>query len=155
MKHVLRAVYEGVVFSHMTHFERLMRIRSRPTAIRATGGAARSPVWMQMLADALQLPVELPAGSELGALGAALSAGVAVGCYRDFEDACSRTVRWVSRFEPDSQQGEIYRAKYARYRRLLEAMQGRLERTGLAVGILGSKTIGCTGGLPTRGLVGE
>lgn len=121
--HVLRAVYEGVVFSHMTHFERLMRIRARPTAIRATGGAARSPVWMQMLADALQLPVELPAGSELGARGTALSAGVAIGGYRDFEDACRRTVRWASRYEPDARRGEIYQAKYARYRRFLDALQ--------------------------------
>ena len=121
--HVLRAVYEGVVFSHMTHFERLMRLRSRPAAIRATGGAARSAVWMQMLADALQLPVELPAGSELGARGAALCAGVAVGCYRDFEDACHRTVRWSSRFEPDPHRAAAYQGKYARYRRLLEALR--------------------------------
>jgi L-xylulokinase len=122
--HVLRAVYEGVVFSHMTHFERLMKVRARPAAIRATGGAARSAVWLQILADTFQLPIEVPAGSELGAQGAALSAGVAIGCYRDYTDACRTAVRWGRRFEPDARQATVYQAKYARYRRLLEALEG-------------------------------
>jgi L-xylulokinase len=122
--HVLRAVYEGVVFSHMTHFQRLMKVRSRPSAIRATGGAARSAVWLQILADTFQLPIEVPAGSELGAQGAALSAGVAIGCYRDFADACRTAVRWGRRFDPDARQAAVYQAKYARYCRLLEALEG-------------------------------
>ena len=51
---LLRAVYEGIVFSHMTHVKRLLRNRKAPEAIRLAGGAANSKVWVQIFADALQ-----------------------------------------------------------------------------------------------------
>ena len=38
-RHVLRAVYEGVVFAHQTHLERLLKFRDQPHCIRASGGA--------------------------------------------------------------------------------------------------------------------
>ena len=120
--HVLRAVYEGVVFAHQDHLERLLKSRSRPERIRASGGATRSDVWMQIAADALQTPVEIPDGAELGALGAAICAAVAVGIYPDYPSACAAMVRIARRFEPDPRRADVYRAKYARYRQLLSAL---------------------------------
>jgi L-xylulokinase len=122
-RHVLRAVYEGVVFGHMTHFERLLNVRPMPGRILASGGAARSNVWMQILADVYQLPVEVAEGSELGALGASICAAVAAGIYGNFQEACRNMVRFSRRIEPDAQTAPIYQAKYARYKRFLEAMQ--------------------------------
>ncbi|HPM82301.1 MAG TPA: FGGY-family carbohydrate kinase [Candidatus Anammoximicrobium sp.] len=121
-RHVLRAVYEGVVFAHQTHLERLLKFRDQPHCIRASGGATRSDVWMQILADALQIPVEIPDGSELGALGAAICAAVAVGVHPDYPAACAAMVRIARSFAPDSRRAEAYRAKYDRYRRLLAAL---------------------------------
>jgi L-xylulokinase len=66
--HVLRAIYEGIVFSHRWHMERLLQFRPPPERIRLSGGAARSEVWVQMFADILQIPVEVPAAPKrLGA----------------------------------------------------------------------------------------
>ncbi|MEI8080045.1 MAG: FGGY-family carbohydrate kinase, partial [bacterium] len=84
---MLRAVYEGVVFSHFTHLKRLLQFRPAPASIRFTGGAARSGVWVRMFADCFQIPIEIPAGSELGALGAAIAAAVAIGHYPDYPAA--------------------------------------------------------------------
>ncbi len=120
--HVLRAVYEGVVFAHQDHLERLLKNRNRPERIRASGGATRSDVWMQIAADAWQTPVEIPDGAELGALGAAICAAVAVGIYPDYPSACANMVRIARRFEPDPRRADLYRAKYARYRQLLSAL---------------------------------
>jgi len=120
--HVLRAVFEGVLFAHRWHMERLWSVRSRPHVIRASGGGARSDVWMQMVADVFQIPVEVPAAAELGALGAALCAGVAVGCYADYADACRQAVRIARRFEPQAGLGPVYGEKYARYCRVLAAL---------------------------------
>ncbi len=55
------------------HFERDMQRLWRATAesIRLTGGGARSRQWVQIFADVFQTPVEIPSGTELGALGAA------------------------------------------------------------------------------------
>ena len=121
--HVLRAVYEGVLFAHRDHLDRLLRSRGRPECIRASGGATRSDVWMQLAADALQTPVEVPDGAELGALGAAICAAVAVGIYPDYPAACGAMVRITRRFGPDPGRAEVYQAKYVRYRELLSTLQ--------------------------------
>jgi L-xylulokinase len=118
--HVLRAVYEGIVFAHHWHMRRLLQFRPPPDAIRFTGGAARSEVWVQMFADCFQLPVEIPAGTELGALGAAIAAAVACGCYADYPQAVAAMTRIARRQTPDPAMKDLYAAKYARY---LEAIQ--------------------------------
>eukprot|EP00747_Dinoflagellata_sp_TGD_P224890 gnl/TRDRNA2_/TRDRNA2_97971_c1_seq1.p1 gnl/TRDRNA2_/TRDRNA2_97971_c1~~gnl/TRDRNA2_/TRDRNA2_97971_c1_seq1.p1 ORF type:complete len:117 (+),score=30.38 gnl/TRDRNA2_/TRDRNA2_97971_c1_seq1:1-351(+) len=46
--------------------------------IRLVGGGAKNPLWRQMIADAFQLPVLLPAEVESAALGGALAAAAVV-----------------------------------------------------------------------------
>ncbi|MEG2406934.1 MAG: FGGY-family carbohydrate kinase, partial [Clostridiales bacterium] len=46
-----RAVFEGIVFCHMVHTEKLLMNRSKPKAVRLAGGAANSKVWVQIFAD--------------------------------------------------------------------------------------------------------
>jgi L-xylulokinase len=75
-----------------------------------------------MFADILQVPVEVPAGSELGTLGAAIAAAVAAGIYPSYQAACEAMVRIARTCEPDRALAELYREKYARYQRVLEAM---------------------------------
>jgi len=120
--HVLRAIYEGVIFSHSWHVERLLKFRDMPERIRLTGGASRSDVWAQMFADIFQVPVEVPEGTELGALGAAICAGVAAGHYRSFEAACEAMVRFSRTYQPDPAGAEVYQTKRARYKKVLETM---------------------------------
>ena len=120
--HVLRAIYEGVVFGHRTHVDRLLKFRAMPKTIRFTGGAARSKVWVQIFADVFQVPVEVPEGTELGALGAAIAAGVAAGCHRSYEAAMKAMVRFARRHQPDPARKDLYEAKYRRYQAALAAL---------------------------------
>ncbi|MGA2379502.1 MAG: FGGY-family carbohydrate kinase [Spirochaetia bacterium] len=121
--HMLRAVYEGVVFSHKTHVERLLGHRAGAKSARIAGGAAKSNVWVQMFADVLQLPIELTACEELGAMGAAMCGGVGVGLFGSFEEAVERMVRVSRTVEPCKENREIYREKYGRYREHIEALR--------------------------------
>jgi L-xylulokinase len=121
-RHIARAVYEGVLFGHRLHLERLLAVRAMPETIRASGGAARSDVWMQMAADVLQCPVEVPDGKELGALGAAMCAAVAVGIHADYPAACAAMTRCSRRFVPQANCVPVYAAKYARFMTLLAAL---------------------------------
>jgi len=121
--HVIRALYEGIVFGHNTHLQRLLKFRDRPEVIRFTGGAARSEVWVQMFADCFQIPVEIPAGTELGALGAAIAAAVAVGCYASYEEAVGAMTGIARRQEPDPAQKEIYAAKYNCYKKVIASLE--------------------------------
>jgi L-xylulokinase len=120
--HVVRAVYEGVVFSHRWHVEKLLKYRKMPACIRLTGGGARSKVWAQMFADIFQVPVEIPDGTELGALGAAICAAVAAGCYDSFPAATAAMVRIGRRHEPNKALAKTYQAKLAAYNKILHAL---------------------------------
>ncbi len=121
--HLLRAVYEGIVFSHKWHVDRLFQFRSVPASIRLTGGVARSEVWTQMFADVFQIPVEVPMGTELGALGAAICAAVAAGIHPSYEQACAAMVRFARTHRPNPALADCYRAKYDRYLKMLAVLQ--------------------------------
>jgi L-xylulokinase len=120
--HVLAALYEGVVFGHLDHVNRLRAAGAPMNTARLTGGGARSQVWSQMFADVLDLPIETPAASEIAALGAAMAAGIAVGVYADYADAVARTVHMLGRYEPRPEATAGYLARFQEYRRLLDAM---------------------------------
>jgi L-xylulokinase len=117
---MLRAVFEGVVFAHYQHIERLLKFRDFPSVIRLTGGASRSRVWCQLFADCIGVPVEVPAGSELGALGAAMAATVATKYYAGFPEAVKAMTSISKRYEPNPEYTAVYREKYAAYRKLIQ-----------------------------------
>jgi L-xylulokinase len=121
--HMLRAVYEGVVFSHRTHVERLLKFRGRPDAARIAGGAAKSDAWVRMFADILQLPIEITGSEELGAMGAAICAGVGVGLFGSFEEAVARMVRVARTVDPDPARYGVYDEKYARYQKFVGVLR--------------------------------
>ncbi|MHC4757554.1 MAG: FGGY-family carbohydrate kinase [Planctomycetota bacterium] len=121
--HVLRAIYEGVVFGHMTHVERILKFREMPETIRLTGGAAQSEEWIQIFADIFQTPVEIPDGTELGALGAAIAASVAVGNHPGYEEAIKAMVRFSRIQEPDAGKKDLYKSKYGRYKKILSTLE--------------------------------
>ncbi len=122
VEHMLQAVFEGVVFSHMVHLSR-MRIRfPQVESLRVTGGPARSAVWMQMLADVSRLRVELPKIDETGCLGAALCAAVGTGEFADFWQAMRGIQIPIEVVEPDPAMIAHYQTKRRRYTALLESL---------------------------------
>jgi len=76
-----------------------------------------------MFADVLQLPVEVTATQELGAMGAAICAGVSVGMFGSFQEAVSRMVRVTSTVEPDPALRSVYQDKYGRYQSYIAALR--------------------------------
>ena len=120
--HILRAVYEGVVFSHKQHIDRLLAHRDLPPYIRVAGGAANSDVWMQMFSDALNMTVEVVEGKELGALGAAMAAAVSMNVYTDYTDAADKMVRIRKIFQPQPEKYVKYLEKYKQYSMLLKQL---------------------------------
>lgn len=113
--HMLRAIYEGVVFSHRTHIEKLLKSRKPPQAIRMAGGPVQSKVWVQMFADALGFPIETVDAKELGALGCGMAAAIAAGVYKDYKEAAEHMVRVSERVYPDPKKTAAYQKKYEKY----------------------------------------
>jgi len=121
--HLLRALYEGVVFGHLSHVEKLRKAGAQIHSARLAGGGSRSAVWSQMFADTIQVPMEISDGNELGARGAALSAGIGAGIYSGYEEAVRETVKVVRIHEPIPANTPLYLARYAEYQRLVNVMQ--------------------------------
>lgn len=121
--HMLRAVYEGIAFSHRFHLDRLMSTRKEKKAvIRLAGGAAKSKVWTQMFADIMNLPIETVDVSETGALGCAIAVSVAVGDYQDVNEAADKMCHIGQIFHPDVQAHKDYEKKYNLYKSTIAAL---------------------------------
>ncbi len=117
--HMVRAVYEGVVFSAMMHIERLLKFTDMPQKVRISGGATESPLWVQMFADVLQVPIEVSGAKELGTLGAAMCVAVAAGDQPGLKTATQNMSRVRCTCEPNPANRDIYRKKYEIYKDLL------------------------------------
>lgn len=122
-EHLIQAIYEGVVFSHMTHLGRMLQRFPYTRALRVTGGPAKSTEWMQMFADISGLPVELPQIEETGCLGAALAAMVGGNAFQDIGAAQRALNPPILCVQPDPQAQDAYQKKYQRYQSLLGALQ--------------------------------
>ena len=121
--HMLRAVYEGIVFSHRMHMEKLLDLRdTEPEAIRMAGGVTKSRTWVQMFADILQMPIEISDHTELGTLGVAMCAGVAVGEYESLYEAAQVFSKTSYIYRPDRTKKDLYEKKYQLYKRAIERL---------------------------------
>lgn len=125
---MLRAVYEGVVFSSAHHVYNLKRPIESYTKARLSGGVSNSEVWSQMMSDVLQIPIETLEGGEPGAKGAAMGAGVACGIFDSLEDAVKHMVHIGKTYLPRPEYGEVYAKKYKRYEAALQAIDLLAER---------------------------
>ena len=97
-----------------------------------TGGAAKGRLWPQILADALGVPVDIPAVKESTALGAAVCAGVGAGLFADAAETAAGLLAIERTCEPDPDAAARYDALYAQwrelYRRSLEQAEAGLVR---------------------------
>lgn len=120
---LVRAVLEGVAYGLRDSLELLTQLGVAPAAGRASGGGARSRLWLRIVASVLGLPLELPAVEEGSAYGAALLAGVRAGVFADAQDAVSRCVRVGETIEPVAEWQAAYEDGYARFRALYPALR--------------------------------
>lgn len=121
--HMVRAIYEGVAYSHRTHIDKLLSVAKKPDSIRMAGGAVKSPVWVQMFADVLGCAIETVDGvTELGALGCAMAAAVAAGVYPSYEAAAEKMVHINPPVLPDMDRHRIYNEKYRKYTAIVKAL---------------------------------
>ena len=117
------ACMEGVVYEMALNAELLRKSGTTYTKMRATGGGARSAVWMQMKADILQVPVTALRTMDAGTVGSAMLTGVALGVFRNPEDAAEQMVAETETYLPRPHMYEQYRKKYDIYRNLYEAVR--------------------------------
>jgi len=89
---MLYALFEGVIFAHRAHIDRLRAAGIAFEQATLSGGAARSSIWPQMFADVLGIPIRVTRCKETGALGAAICAGVGVGIWSNLSTGVAQVV---------------------------------------------------------------
>ena len=122
---LVRAAFEGLCYELRHLLESFGRVvPAQGSVLRAVGGGARNPFWLQLRADVTGHTVEVPRGTERGALGAALLAGLGAGLYDDLcvQAAAAYGADQVYQPQPDAHRD--YSARYDRtYRGLRQAAE--------------------------------
>lgn len=125
-RHLTRAVLEGVAFGLLDNLNLLFAAGlPKPSALRASGGAMRSPVWSQILADVLAADLVTVDTTEGAALGAAMLAGLGANLWTSTADASKACVRTGAVIRPDLAAVEAYRAVHGRFQALYPVLHGR------------------------------
>lgn len=106
-EHMIRAVLEGVLMNLHTILPALEAVIGRTTAIQATGGFARSPMWRQMLADVFDRDVVVPESIESSCFGAAMLGLYALGELKSL-DGVAKLVGATHRHAPDPAAAAVY-----------------------------------------------
>jgi len=112
-----------VCYEMRLNMDRLRAAGVEVKALRATGGGARSRVWMQMKADILNVPITALRSEEAGAAGSAMLVGVACGVYKDLAEAAEVLVATAETYLPRAEVHEAYEPWYQKYVKLYDAVR--------------------------------
>lgn len=123
-----KAILEGLTFELRINLDLLRDSGISIDELRAVGGGARSPLWLQLKADICRTPLRVPQVTEAACLGAALLAGIACGVYPDAQTAVSRTVRLGRHITPDEKSSAAYQERFQTYTQLYPALKSLHER---------------------------
>ena len=118
-----QAVLEGVAFSFRDALEVAKELGIGLKRTKICGGGAKSPLWRRIIANVLNLPVDMIESEQGPGLGGAMLAAVGCGEYESVEAAADAIVRVVGTVEPEPELVEKYNVKYETYRKLYPAVK--------------------------------
>lgn len=126
-----RAVLESNAYDLRYNLEKIESMGINVKKIIAIGGGASSPVWLQIKSNVLNKKMYTLMNSEAASLGAALLAGIAIGQYRDFEEATITAVKQQDEFVPDKKILKSYEQRYRIYKEIYSANKSILHEISL------------------------
>ena len=120
---MVQAVLEGVAFGLRDSFEIARELGIKVNRTKICGGGAKSLLWCKIIANVMNVTVDIPEQDEGPALGAAILAAVGSGFYQDLESAVSRIVRVKDSIEPEEILVKKYEQAYWNFRKLYPAIK--------------------------------
>ena len=118
-----QAVLEGVAFALRDSFEVAKSLGVDIKATKICGGGAKSPLWKKMVANILNVTVEVPKSEEGPSMGAAMLAAVACGAYKSVKEAAEAIVTVKETIEPDAELAAKYEARYKQFREIYPVLR--------------------------------
>ena len=119
-----QAVLEGVAFAIRDSVEVAKSLGIPLASSMLCGGGAKSPLWRRILANALNMPLTIPASEQGPGMGGAMLAMVACGAYGSVAEACAKLVTVSETVAPDPEIAARYEARYQQFRLIYPALKG-------------------------------
>ena len=116
-----QAVLEGVAFALRDSLEVARSLGINIERTKICGGGAKSPLWKKMIANIMNLKVDMIESEEGPALGGAMLAAVACGEYASVEEAAAKIVKIVGTVEPEAELVAKYEDRYQKFRQIYPA----------------------------------
>jgi xylulokinase len=119
MNSLTRMFMEGTAYAMRNIMELFRASGTIPVNAVMTGGVSNSPVWSQIVSDVLELPIEVPDCRDVACVGIAAAAGVAVGMFKNFEDALIGKIK-RKKYEPNEDTFKVYQRGFDIFKKVLE-----------------------------------
>ena len=119
-----QAVLEGVAFAIRDSVEVAKSLGVSIPSSMLCGGGAKSPLWKQIMANVLNIPLHSPASEQGPGMGGAMLAMVACGAYPDVQTVCSRLVHISSTMNPTPELAAKYERRYQAFKQIYPACKG-------------------------------
>ena len=118
------AILEGVTFALRDSLEvaRSLGIEIKKTMI--CGGGAKSPLWKKLVANIMNVEVEVPVSEEGPGFGAAVLAAVGCGEYENVEKATKAIIKIKEKIKPEEELVLKYEERYQKFKKIYPALKG-------------------------------
>ncbi|MDD3206259.1 MAG: xylulokinase [Lachnospiraceae bacterium] len=113
-----QAVLEGVAFAIRDSFEVAKSLGIKIERSKICGGGAKSPLWKKMIANILNIKIDVIESEEGPGYGGAMLAAVACGEFTSVEDAAAKLVKVVDTIEPTPELVAKYEEKYQKFAKI-------------------------------------
>lgn len=118
-----QAVLEGVIFALRDSLEVARSLGIKIERTKICGGGAKSSLWKKMVANILNLKVEVIESEQGPALGGAILAAVGCGEYEDVESVVGHFVTVVETIEPEQELVKKYEERYQKFKQIYPALK--------------------------------
>lgn len=118
------AMMEGVAFAIRDSYEVAKSLGVKVERTNMCGGGAKSPLWRKILANVLNLKVDILTAEEGPALGGAMLAAVGCRRYSTVEDIAQKVVKIKETVNPDPEIAALYDKRYEAYRSIYPEVKG-------------------------------
>lgn len=119
-----QAVLEGVAFGLRDSLEVARNLGIQIERTKICGGGAKSPLWKKIIANVMNLKVDVIESEEGPGYGAAILAAVGCGEFENVESAVDKLVHVVETVEPDTELVEKYEKCYRKFKKYYPALKG-------------------------------
>ncbi|RPJ27626.1 MAG: hypothetical protein EHM33_07335 [Chloroflexi bacterium] len=119
---IAKAILEGLTYELRLNLDLLKAGGVQIDVLRAIGGGAKSPLWLQLKADITGIPVVTPKITEAAGFGAALLAGVGAGIFPSAAEAADRFLQLTDEYQPDPARHAAYNHQFELYRQVYPAV---------------------------------